>query len=472
MAAIYANSYFTIAACEGTNGDAGLPGTSAHRPRNDPFHRLQFSPAARFIGPSEIAIGLGAPYFYRGWTYQEWTLSRRILVFHDQTATWKCRRMLKNEAEVTVIEFQSIERLERPFMPHEDNAYLFSPWPDIHAYARAVKSYSTRMLTFEGDFLLAFSSIMNVMGRSMQGGILYGLPEMCFDGALLWDVDLPCKPLTRRKYSPRKPLSRRRDSAGNVIERLPSWSFSGWNCGISTKTWRMVYYYDLSGENGACTKNDDHLASLSEWVHLTSIVAFYKVNEATNVREKIVNRFYVEDNDTAKGKDVFFEHLPHTFKFHTCESPPPPGRIDVYSPVIEFRTERLFARISAWEGDVKHVITDDAGCTIGRISIPEHESPIPRAEFIRLSLARSPSEEFWQHTQQAEQVHLKCPKADRGPGFCIWDKCIMRSGWTHSFYFVLWIEWNAGIAYRKALGWIDKSYWDAAETDTIDVRLG
>jgi hypothetical protein len=115
--------------------------------------------------------------------------------------------MLKNEAGVKVIDYPSSDALERSFLPREDSTYLFSPWSEVHAYATAAKSYFERLLTFEGDFLLAFSSVVSIMGRSMRGGILYGLPKTCFNGALLRDTD-----------SLREPLTRRRDFAGDIIK--------------------------------------------------------------------------------------------------------------------------------------------------------------------------------------------------------------------------------------------------------------
>jgi hypothetical protein len=40
------------------------------------------------------------------------------------------------------------------------------------------------------------------------------------------------------------------------------------------------------------------------------------------------------------------------------------------------------------------------------------------------------------------------------------------------FYNVLWIEWENDIAYRKALGTVMKSHWDALEAETITFRFG
>jgi hypothetical protein len=47
--------------------------------------------------------------------------------------------------------------------------------------------------------------------------------------------------------------------------------------------------------------------------------------------------------------------------------------------------------------------------------------------------------------------------------------------WTaesYEFYNVLWIEWEDGIAYRKALGKVKKDVWDVQAEDWIDVTLG
>jgi hypothetical protein len=42
----------------------------------------------------------------------------------------------------------------------------------------------------------------------------------------------------------------------------------------------------------------------------------------------------------------------------------------------------------------------------------------------------------------------------------------------HEFYNVLWVEWKDGIAYRKALGRVIKSAWEAQDLEWIDLVLG
>jgi hypothetical protein len=45
-------------------------------------------------------------------------------------------------------------------------------------------------------------------------------------------------------------------------------------------------------------------------------------------------------------------------------------------------------------------------------------------------------------------------------------------GGFYEFYNILWIEWHNGIAYRKALGRVEKSGWERQKRETIDVILG
>jgi hypothetical protein len=85
MASIYANAYFTIAACDGT-AVSGLAGSKPERHREPPYGCFQFSQTCQMqlMQPIKyLSISEGRMYYTRGWTFQEWMLSRRILVFHD-----------------------------------------------------------------------------------------------------------------------------------------------------------------------------------------------------------------------------------------------------------------------------------------------------------------------------------------------------------------------------------------------------
>ena len=47
-----------------------------------------------------------------------------------------------------------------------------------------------------------------------------------------------------------------------------------------------------------------------------------------------------------------------------------------------------------------------------------------------------------------------------------------KSTEIYEFYNVLWISWEHGIAYRKGLGRVQKSIWEAQMIDWINITLG
>lgn len=198
MASIYANAYFTIAACEGTDGDHGLPGVGPHRPRKDPFVAFDFSPQCRMITTKLAGASYywGQRYHTRAWTYQEWHLSKRILAFHNQTVSWMCRKSNWQENAYET------DTLYSPYFYRD----VFQRYPDLDNYRRHIHQYITRSLTYPEDGLEAFWAIIASAGRSMRGGILFGHPEMIFDAALLW--------------RPSNSSTRRRDAHGNILKKL------------------------------------------------------------------------------------------------------------------------------------------------------------------------------------------------------------------------------------------------------------
>jgi hypothetical protein len=48
----------------------------------------------------------------------------------------------------------------------------------------------------------------------------------------------------------------------------------------------------------------------------------------------------------------------------------------------------------------------------------------------------------------------------------------LPDGEKYEFVNVLWVEWEDGIAYRKAYGRVMKSAWEAQNLESIDLVLG
>jgi hypothetical protein len=184
MDAIYSNSYLTIVAAAGLNANHGLPGVvDGLRPRSGTQCTVNFPRGTLvsqlFCSGDRQGDEIGRVY-KRGWTFQELYLSRRIVVFSEQSLDWHCQVSMWEE------DIRGIpEGIE--YLHHEPRRVLpFIQWPDMRMWADLVRDYNETDLTVPGNAQAAFSGIENVLRRSFPSGIFCGLPEFYFDWALLW----------------------------------------------------------------------------------------------------------------------------------------------------------------------------------------------------------------------------------------------------------------------------------------------
>ena len=97
MHSVYFNAVATIVAAAGDHADAGLCGADPRYPRRPQI--VAEAQGFRFIAASPSFLDIvhsGArksvtPWASRAWTYQEYRLSRRMLIFSQDNVIWKCR---------------------------------------------------------------------------------------------------------------------------------------------------------------------------------------------------------------------------------------------------------------------------------------------------------------------------------------------------------------------------------------------
>lgn len=211
MASIYANAYLTIVASDGDDDSHGLRGIGeGSKPREYMSREFIFAPDCHMVAHWGD-LHRHFVYDTRGWTFQERAVSRRQLVFKSGAVSWYCRLWSWHEDIV------------RPYNLGEKlgGSDLFSRWPNLTNYASQVSAYSGCKLTYAEDGLNAFSAVTAIVARSMRGGILFGLPEMFFDGCLLWQ---PRGAVERRR---RRRVTSGTIVDGEIIDSLPSWSWVG-----------------------------------------------------------------------------------------------------------------------------------------------------------------------------------------------------------------------------------------------------
>jgi hypothetical protein len=203
MASIYGCASITIAAADGSDASHGLRGTGESPRCTAPQEILDLAPDCR------IAFSIGSPlevhkkiYFARFWTYQEYQLSPRLLVFIGDKVRWNCRTHERSE------ECQSPNNHTK--LPYNQFTMKMT-WPCLKVYSALVWQYNSRIARDDDDVLAAFSGILGAIVQHFPADFLHGLPELYFDIALLWQ--------------PEKPLRRRRPADGH--HSIPSWSWTG-----------------------------------------------------------------------------------------------------------------------------------------------------------------------------------------------------------------------------------------------------
>jgi len=205
MSLIFQNSYLTICATDGEDGRAGLLALNTSSRLVQPHTGYYSKEVGLMVSHLTETYIQKSSWSLRAWTLQERLLSRRCLIFAGSRVFFQCRSSVMREDIVS-------ERREAGWTI--ENTALPDIWESLEsraheAYARTVESYTVRHLSFSGDRLSAFAGIGSLIGEAMGARLLHGLPNSCFDWALLW------QPLE----APQRQIS----------ADLPSWSWCGWD---------------------------------------------------------------------------------------------------------------------------------------------------------------------------------------------------------------------------------------------------
>ncbi|TLD08156.1 hypothetical protein PspLS_11984 [Pyricularia sp. CBS 133598] len=179
MGAIYASAVVTIVA---TDGDAsvgllGLRGVSSPRKLKQkifPFGNDQIL----VRNTSVRTMKVGNPYYERGWTYQEYMMSPRRIIFNRQEIHWECSCSTWHEelvhGAVADLNFKSKLNLN------------LTGFPVLGGLSDIIGNYNTKTLRHEEDALpenrLSPAGLPSWSWIGWQGDVSFGLGEaMIFD---------------------------------------------------------------------------------------------------------------------------------------------------------------------------------------------------------------------------------------------------------------------------------------------------
>lgn len=190
MANIYNRATLTLVAATGNSAAQGLAGVSYARDARQ--YPLVFYDGFEFFGsvPSLRTCMYESTWSTRGWTYQEYVASQRLLFFTD------CGLYLKDSFGVLNQKANSEGATGQIHNFHEDALDL-----------RTVETFTQRSLTYPSDVLRASAGVLQMLYKDR---LFFGMPMDEFDSAMLW--------------VPTKFGHRPRPSSESVI--FPSWSWA------------------------------------------------------------------------------------------------------------------------------------------------------------------------------------------------------------------------------------------------------
>lgn len=233
MDQIYSQAVLTICASGSPDSHSGLYGTH-DRPRKFRHGRAR-------IGSLDILAELPDDLYYRSqawwkraWTYQELLLSPNKLIFSPWGITFHCRR------EHNEYEFEGATARMQHGGPNSRDTGQGNP---IDQYLGVVTNYNSLVLSFDHDIFNAFQGIFKKIFESLEQ-LLYGLPKVDFDEALLWDV------WTEAPGKQGQSVLRAIPSSAEIA--TPSWS---WACSRGHTTWIRI----------SPTKKTRTCSSIAKW---------------------------------------------------------------------------------------------------------------------------------------------------------------------------------------------------------------
>ncbi|KAK0613188.1 heterokaryon incompatibility protein-domain-containing protein [Immersiella caudata] len=224
MGAIYEHAHITISASRAASADEGFL-----HPRHAPEDLVIPMPYQCNNGqPASILLWFNRqpqfsdPISRRAWTYQEATLSRRLLTIGSHQTRWNCRAIPPTTARVDGWT--------------DGNHYVMSgfvDWEAIdtskrkkHVSARQWKSvvqhYTGRTMSDPGDRLAAISAVAKKLQGDTGGEYLAGLWQHCLPELLMWDASRCVEP---------------------PVYTAPSWSWA-------SMLGQVYFLYSLSGPHG------------------------------------------------------------------------------------------------------------------------------------------------------------------------------------------------------------------------------
>ena len=284
---IYEQAYVTLVASSSETAHSGLPGVGSTTRRVQPSLNLQ---GKRFLStlPTLPAALKGSLWKTRGWTYQEYALSRRCLFFTDLQVYFVCSAMSCCESIVSGRDDTTFNAAEGGILGM--NVFGGTPQgPELRKFAEHLSQYTSRYLTYDSDALNAFRGYL---ARS-KFWTFYGIPIAPTDSSTFSKtrVELDLGFARGLFWFPQHRGGWRFNSLSRRYN-FPSWSWAGWKGAVEYPG----LYGPAGGADGELICGDRKNCDTTFWAedHDKNLVTFEKLFSSSQQNRLIVEAsFYI-----------------------------------------------------------------------------------------------------------------------------------------------------------------------------------
>ncbi|KAI0105460.1 heterokaryon incompatibility protein-domain-containing protein [Nemania sp. FL0031] len=460
MGAIYANATVTIIVTS-TNSGEGIPGLKdISSPRQLQQHIIPFG--TEKIVARRVNYGSSKPYNYRAWTYQEYMMSPRKLIFDKDGLFWECLCNYKREWP----------NATSPYFPQD--GYRIDPtiarFPDPESMHKILTNFNSRDLTYDMDALPSITGLLSIFSRSFKGGFF----------ALGWRIG-PV-PKGRRPFRRRRPSP---DTSG--LDRvdlgpsgLPSWSWIGWQGVFSTDhcdNARLYAYREQVRENFPIT----------EWFTAKSptvIASKRRRIQSTWARDREIYK----DSSAPLPIGWTRHKVPYMLSKSWTLYPEGCGsfafRHEGMKQELESRGRSLdwwyypvpVADFTASTMPFMPEQTEYLFCTTYKASLQTTKANNDYPNVVNVLNTREERVGFLEPTNGLEDLLSTMPKQvelvaiSRFKEYKREDRDDPTEITEHIA--VLWVEWEGRVAYRRGYGEVEKEKWDELPLECIELVLG
>jgi Heterokaryon incompatibility protein (HET) len=231
---IYQRALFTIVAAHGESAEAGLPGVgSTARLEHQQVSNIQGLRLAQKSLDLDIAL-LSSYWRTRAWTFQEYLLSPRKLIFTKHRIYFSCSHGVRTE-DLRAPDHSSLARYGRKLY-QSGLEFSLNDKLNWEIYADLVAAYTTKSMSYETDIIPAFTALAATLSREVFGStpFVFGIPQCMLNAGLLWRRCIGC---TECKNAEAGLKSRGLAPESNSAQHIPSWSWAGWIGHVHYSDW-------------------------------------------------------------------------------------------------------------------------------------------------------------------------------------------------------------------------------------------